>query len=209
MLSALPRTRDRRAWSVTAEAVATEWRATMAKTNAKAKSQQNGNEKSRTKAGTSAMPRINPRPRVHAEHIGRARAGGAAKGRGRTSPDSNAGGHQPDAIAPAIRSAGTHSASSGVEPLPARRHPRPHTKQAIVIGLLLRRDGASLSALMETTGWLAHTTRAMLTGLRKKGYDLVRTRSGDKITRYRIERLPTGLEEGAAAQRPAAAGSAL
>ena len=34
-----------------------------------------------------------------------------------------------------------------------------------------RKTGATLDDLVEATGWLPHTTRAALTGLRKKGYD--------------------------------------
>jgi hypothetical protein len=33
--------------------------------------------------------------------------------------------------------------------------------------------------------WLPHTTRAALTGLRKRGYAIERTRREDKTTRYR------------------------
>ena len=39
--------------------------------------------------------------------------------------------------------------------------------------------------MVETTGWLPHTTRAALTGLRKKGHAIEKTRRGD-VTCYRI-----------------------
>ena len=77
---------------------------------------------------------------------------------------------------------------------PAHRTPRPHTKLAIVIGMLQRDEGATLDALVARTGWLPHTTRAMLTGLRKKGFGLARTRGEDQVTRYRIATMPTGGE---------------
>lgn len=48
--------------------------------------------------------------------------------------------------------------------------PRPGSKLGIVLGLLEAPDGASLARLVEVTGWLPHTTRAALTGLRKRGY---------------------------------------
>src|SRR5688572_7801679 len=44
-------------------------------------------------------------------------------------------------------------------PAPVRRP----TKQAIVIGLLQRKEGATLADLVAATGWLPHTTRAALT----------------------------------------------
>jgi hypothetical protein len=64
--------------------------------------------------------------------------------------------------------------------------PRAGSKLARVIDLLQRSDGATILHLMETTGWLPHTTRAALTGLRKRGYAVVRERvdRGDSI--YRI-----------------------
>jgi len=45
--------------------------------------------------------------------------------------------------------------------------PRGGTKIAQVIELLQRGDGATLAELVAATGWLPHTTRAALTGLRK------------------------------------------
>src|SRR3954453_24205373 len=38
--------------------------------------------------------------------------------------------------------------------------PRPGSKQALVVGLLVRQQGASLAEMMEATGWLPHSTRA-------------------------------------------------
>ncbi len=48
--------------------------------------------------------------------------------------------------------------------------PRPGSKLSLVLGLLESPEGASLVRLVEVTGWLPHTTRAALTGLRKRGY---------------------------------------
>jgi Protein of unknown function (DUF3489) len=64
--------------------------------------------------------------------------------------------------------------------------PRAGSKLARVIDLLRRSEGATILHLMEATGWLPHTTRAALTGLRKRGYAVVRGRinGGDSI--YRI-----------------------
>ena len=49
------------------------------------------------------------------------------------------------------------------------------TKRAQIIAMLSREEGASLDDLMAATGWLPHTTRAALSGLRQKGYCLDRT----------------------------------
>jgi hypothetical protein len=59
------------------------------------------------------------------------------------------------------------------------------TKIAGVIALLKRRQGATIEELMEATGWLPHSTRAALTGLRKKGHVLAKDKRGD-ATCYRI-----------------------
>ena len=56
--------------------------------------------------------------------------------------------------------------------------PRSGTKIAEVIALLQRSDGATLAELVATTGWLPHTTRAALTGLRKRGYAIAIDRAG-------------------------------
>lgn len=63
--------------------------------------------------------------------------------------------------------------------------PRPLTKTASVITLLERPDGATLPEIIAITDWLPHTTRAALTGLRKKGHAIERTRRDD-ATCYRI-----------------------
>lgn len=44
------------------------------------------------------------------------------------------------------------------------------SKIGAVITLLLRPEGATLEQMVNATGWLPHTTRAALTGLKKKGY---------------------------------------
>jgi DNA-binding transcriptional regulator PaaX len=51
--------------------------------------------------------------------------------------------------------------------------------------MLERRGGASLVDLVEHTGWQPHTTRAALTGLRKKGH-IIAKESREGITVYRI-----------------------
>ena len=48
--------------------------------------------------------------------------------------------------------------------------PRGGTKLAEVVELLQRDRGATIDELIDATGWLPHTTRAALTGLRKRGF---------------------------------------
>lgn len=63
---------------------------------------------------------------------------------------------------------------------------RSGTKQAIVIDLLSRPGGATLSDLAEATGWLPHTTRAVLSGLRKKGFEVASEKPDGGERRYSI-----------------------
>lgn len=69
--------------------------------------------------------------------------------------------------------------------------PREGTKLAQVIAMLERTEGAAISELMIATGWLAHTTRAALTGLRKRGYTVeLEKGAGTQESRYRITAMP-------------------
>lgn len=77
-------------------------------------------------------------------------------------------------IAPDADSAPTGDAEAdGRDPLAS---PKP-SKTTLVLELLRRENGASIEELIGATGWLPHTTRAALTGIRKKGHAVVR----DKI----------------------------
>jgi hypothetical protein len=82
------------------------------------------------------------------------------------------------------------SAAAGVE---AGNHRRPHGAA----------EGATLDELIKATDWLPHTTRAALTGLRKRGYAIERTRGEDKMTRYRAT--PPEGSASVSKQEPAAA----
>lgn len=47
---------------------------------------------------------------------------------------------------------------------------KPATKKDQLIALLVRDEGASIEQMTKATGWLPHTVRAAMTGLRKRGY---------------------------------------
>jgi len=67
--------------------------------------------------------------------------------------------------------------------------PRSGTKIDDVVKMLSRPEGATIDAIVTATGWLPHTTRAALTGLRKRGYVIERSGSGDgKPSLYRPTR---------------------
>jgi hypothetical protein len=62
---------------------------------------------------------------------------------------------------------------------------RPISKIGTVLSLLQHEEGATLDEMVAATGWLPHTTRAALTGLRKKGHVIAKDKRGD-TTCYRI-----------------------
>lgn len=61
------------------------------------------------------------------------------------------------------------------------------SKKDLLIELLRAKGGANVQQLSETLGWLHHTVRAALTGLRKSGIAVEKlpAREGER-TRYRI-----------------------
>ena len=63
--------------------------------------------------------------------------------------------------------------------------PHAATKASIVVDLMRRPEGATLTELIHATSWLPHTTRAALTGLRKKGHVIDKSKRDD-ATCYRI-----------------------
>ena len=71
-------------------------------------------------------------------------------------------------------------------PAPAAEAATPTvSKISTVLTLLQRTDGATLGDLVAATGWLPHTTRAALTGLRKKGHVIDKTKV-DGVSVYRV-----------------------
>ena len=58
------------------------------------------------------------------------------------------------------------------------------TKRDQLAALVIRDEGATLEQMIAATGWLPHTTRAALTGLRKAGYVI----DSDKIDGVRTYR---------------------
>jgi len=64
--------------------------------------------------------------------------------------------------------------------------PRGGSKISQVIGLLQRQGGATLDEVIAATGWLPHTSRAALTGLRKRGYAIENRRVAEGRRSYVI-----------------------
>jgi hypothetical protein len=63
--------------------------------------------------------------------------------------------------------------------------PRLLSKQATIATMLQHKNGATIIELMTATGWQAHSVRAVLSGLRKTGLQIDRSRGDDGVSRYR------------------------
>ena len=63
------------------------------------------------------------------------------------------------------------------------------TKHQQVVDLLSRENGATLEEMSALANWLIHSTRAFLTGLKKRGYD-VDSSKVDGVRHYRITKAP-------------------
>lgn len=61
----------------------------------------------------------------------------------------------------------------------------PATKNQQVIHLLSCEGGATLEEMSTLAGWLPHSTRAFMTGLKKKGH-VIESNKVDDIRRYLI-----------------------
>jgi ATP phosphoribosyltransferase len=76
---------------------------------------------------------------------------------------------------------------------PARKAEKAHlpatgSKQSQVVALLQRDNGATLTDLMNATGWQAHSVRGVISGVLKKrlGLNVQHGTRGDGIRYYRI-----------------------
>ena len=74
------------------------------------------------------------------------------------------------------------------KPSKGKSNPTPATKKPIkrdqLAAMLLRDEGATINNMTAATGWLPHTVRAAMTGLKKLGYAI----DSDKIDGLRTYR---------------------
>lgn len=97
-----------------------------------------------------------------------------------TATDANEGTHEREDAAQVASTTDTNN-DDLASPAPAPKSP---SKQQQLAGMVVRDEGATLDQMIAATGWLPHTTRAALTGLKKKGYVL----SSDKVDGVRTYR---------------------
>ena len=64
--------------------------------------------------------------------------------------------------------------------------PAASTKRAKLIAMLERPEGASVAEIGQRLGWLPHTVRAAITGLRRAGRAVTRSKDADDRSVYRL-----------------------
>ena len=92
------------------------------------------------------------------------------------------------ALKPKPRSTGEDTAPVSVSSLDT---PRASTKRAMLIGMLERAQGASVAEIGQRLGWLPHTVRAAITGLRHAGREVTRSKNESGQTVYRLAPVET------------------
>ena len=104
----------------------------------------------------------------------------------------------------ASKPARAHRAKVAVNALPPTVA-KTATKSDTVIKLLLRAKGATPMELIAATDWQPHSLRAFLSGLRKKGREVVREERKGGGFAYRIVIAPAAAAFAGNSQGPAAA----
>lgn len=69
--------------------------------------------------------------------------------------------------------------------LSAAKAARPNSKSSLVLQMLQRHEGATITQIVTATGWLPHTTRAALTGLKKRGHEIASAKTDGEDRVYR------------------------
>jgi hypothetical protein len=75
--------------------------------------------------------------------------------------------------------------------VPGADRPRASTKRALLIAMLERPEGASVAEIGQRLGWLPHTVRAAMTGLRHAGREVTRSKDAGGHSVYRLALVET------------------
>jgi hypothetical protein len=76
------------------------------------------------------------------------------------------------------------------KPVPVKSPPVKQGKKKpdLILAMLSRAKGATIEQLQEATDWQAHSVRAVISILRKKGTSIVRSQGKDGTTLYQVEK---------------------
>ena len=79
----------------------------------------------------------------------------------------------------------------GMAKVAGAEQPRAGTKRPKLIGMIERPEGASVVEIGQRPGWLTHTVRAAITGLRKAGREVTRSKDDQDRSVYRFASIET------------------
>ena len=88
---------------------------------------------------------------------------------------------KPQRSAAAIAKESTKSKTTSATP---EKAPKAGGKLSNVLHLMRRKEGATIADLQKATGWQSHSVRAALTGIRKQGVEITRSKNGDGVSIY-------------------------
>ena len=165
---------------------------------AKAKSKAKSKAKVNTGATNRADRKRDPEPKRRTVRAGSRsvaaqidRAGATAAPAPEASSDNSAVVHEkPEQAHPRSKPISEH-ADLGMANVAGAEQPRASTKRAVLIGMLERPEGASVAEIGQQLGWLPHTVRAAITGLRHAGRLVTRTKNAEGRSVYRLASLET------------------
>jgi hypothetical protein len=101
---------------------------------------------------------------------------------------------------------GTKSRSKGKRAKPVVHHKTRGSKQEAVLALLSRPNGTTITAIMEATGWQAHSVRGFLAGVVRKKLGLtLQSEKTDGERVYRVIGKPDESAEASTSAQPQAA----
>ena len=149
------------------------------------------NQPARDRQRTPRRRTLQARSKSTANQTGEAAALAAAASRG-TSKSIGRSKNTPPPEDPASQSdrivEGVNLATARI---PDADRPRASTKRAVLIAMLERQEGASVVEIGQRLGWLPHTVRAAITGLRHAGREVTRSKDAEGQSVYRLARPET------------------
>jgi len=129
--------------------------------------------------------RGNRRPRSHSVAARTNRAGATRAADPTASLNGSEGVHKKEQ-APSSPDPIAEHADLGTASVSGSEQPPASPKRAKLIGMLERPEGAAVAEIGQRLGWLPHTVRAAITGLRKAGREVTRSKDANERSVYRL-----------------------